>query len=48
MELRELVQSTRKSKELLDWAPKVALREGLKREYDWLSANPQRWERMSY
>jgi UDP-glucose 4-epimerase len=48
MELRSLVQSTRKSKKLLDWEPRVALREGLKREYEWLQASPYRWERMSY
>lgn len=48
MELRDLVQSTRKSRELLGWEPKVALREGLRREFEWLQANPHRWERMSY
>jgi UDP-glucose 4-epimerase len=48
MELRELVQSTAKSERLLGWTPKVALREGLAREYEWLQASPERWERMSY
>ena len=48
LELRDLVQSTRKSKELLGWEPKVMLREGLLREYEWLRASPHRWQRMSY
>jgi nucleoside-diphosphate-sugar epimerase len=48
MELRQLVQSTRKSGEILGWEPKVALREGLRDEYDWLRGSPHRWERMSY
>jgi UDP-glucose 4-epimerase len=48
MELRDLVQSTRKSGHLLDWAPKVSLRDGLREEYEWLRASPHRWVRMSY
>ncbi len=48
MELRALVMSTRKSRELLGWEPKVALREGLRLEYEWLKESPQRWEQMSY
>jgi UDP-glucose 4-epimerase len=48
LELRDLVQSTRKSRELLGWEPEVALREGLLREYEWLKASPHRWKRMSY
>jgi nucleoside-diphosphate-sugar epimerase len=48
LELRELVQSTRKSKELLGWEPTVGLRDGLLREYEWLKASPHRWQRMSY
>ena len=48
MELRELVMSTRKSKELLGWEPKVSLREGLSLEYEWLKESPHRWEQMSY
>jgi UDP-glucose 4-epimerase len=48
LELRELVQSTRKSRELLGWVPEMKLREGLAREYEWLQASPHRWQRMSY
>jgi UDP-glucose 4-epimerase len=48
LELRDLVQSTRKSRELLDWQPTVSLEEGLAREFEWLRASPERWLRMSY
>lgn len=48
LELRDLVQSTLKSRELLGWEPKVMLKEGLLREYEWLKASPHRWQRMSY
>jgi UDP-glucose 4-epimerase len=48
MELRELVQSTRKSQDLLGWKPATGLRDGLRLEYEWLKERPHRWERMSY
>jgi len=48
MELRTLIQSPQKAKDILNWEPKVPLKEGLKREWDWLVKNPSSWTKMSY
>jgi UDP-glucose 4-epimerase len=47
-ELRELVQSNEKAKQLLGWAPKVDFESGLREEYEWLSEHPGRWHTMNY
>jgi UDP-glucose 4-epimerase len=47
-ELSAMVLANGKAKELLGWEPQVMLDDGLKREFEWLSANPKRWTKMSY
>ncbi len=47
-ELKELLQSRDKAKELLGWEPKVDLAAGIKEEYQWLSEYPERWQKMNY
>jgi UDP-glucose 4-epimerase len=48
MELKTLVQSYEKARELLGWRPTVALRDGVAGEYAWLQENSGRWQRMTY
>lgn len=47
-ELKALVQSYDKANKLLGWKPTVDLGEGIKNEYEWLSKNPDRWQKMNY
>lgn len=47
-ELAVMQLSTAKAARLLGIEPKVTLREGLRREWEWLLENPQRWTTMSY
>lgn len=48
VELKKLVQSNQKAKEILGWQPKITLEGGLKVEWAWLKSNPKRWKKMSY
>jgi UDP-glucose 4-epimerase len=47
-ELQSLVQSPQKSRELLQWEPKIALSDGLKSEWEWLLSHQHRWIEMAY
>jgi len=47
-ELKTLIQSRQKAKELVGWEPKISLEEGVKKEWKWLVSNPHRWQTMSY
>jgi UDP-glucose 4-epimerase len=47
-ELQALVLDPKKAREKLGWIAKVALAEGLSREWEWLLANPDRWNKMRY
>jgi len=47
-ELQAMVLSPAKGRALLGWKPEVALKAGLKIEWEWISANPGRWKSMSY
>lgn len=48
MELRTLIQSNSKAERLLDWEPTISLGEGIRREYEWLQENRDRWRTMTY
>ena len=48
IELKTMVMSYKKAKEVLGWEPKVSLKEGLSMEYEWLKKNKGRWQKMSY
>ncbi len=47
-ELKELVQSYEKAKKMLGWEPKVDFEAGVREEYEWLTENEQRWQKMNY
>lgn len=47
-ELKELVQSYNKAKELLGWEPTVDLAYGVKEEFEWLKEHADRWLKMNY
>ena len=47
-ELDVMQLSPKKVERLLGIVPQVALREGLRREWEWLLENPHRWTTMSY
>jgi UDP-glucose 4-epimerase len=47
-ELAVMQLSTAKVARTFGLNPRVALREGLKCEWEWLNENPQRWTKMSY
>jgi UDP-glucose 4-epimerase len=47
-ELEAMVLDPTKARQLLGWQARVDLRTGLKQEWEWLRANPARWEKMSY
>ncbi len=47
-ELSAMVLANDKAKQVLGWQPEVMLDEGLRREFEWLKAHSQRWQRMSY
>ncbi|RLJ07832.1 MAG: hypothetical protein DRP16_02690 [Candidatus Aenigmatarchaeota archaeon] len=48
MELKKMVLDNRKAKKNLGWEPRVRLREGLIKEFEWLKSNKHRWKKMSY
>jgi len=47
-ELRRMCLSPAKAAAILDWKPEVDLRDGLTREWKWISDHPERWTEMSY
>ena len=47
-ELHAMRMSYAAAEKLLGWTPTVDLREGLRREWEWLQQNPHRWTEMSY
>jgi UDP-glucose 4-epimerase len=47
-ELKALVLDPAKARERLGWLAATALEEGVRREWEWLQANPQRWQQMRY
>ncbi|HEY2476862.1 MAG TPA: NAD-dependent epimerase/dehydratase family protein, partial [Candidatus Cybelea sp.] len=47
-ELNVMQLSPAKVERTFGLTPQVSLREGLKREWDWLRENPHRWTKMSY
>ena len=47
-ELKQMVLDNRRARELLGWAPRVELREGLLREFAWLREHAERWQTMHY
>ncbi|MGC1382104.1 MAG: NAD-dependent epimerase/dehydratase family protein [Candidatus Baltobacteraceae bacterium] len=47
-ELNVMQLSTAKTQRLLGVAPQIALRDGLRREWEWLNENPSRWSEMHY
>ncbi len=47
-ELGHMRMSPERAKKLVGWAPDVTLRNGLEREWRWLSEHPERWTEMSY
>lgn len=48
LELKTMILDNKKAKEMLGWKPKVTLREGLVKEFEWLKSNKHRWKEMSY
>ncbi len=48
MELKQMVLDPSKAKSFLNWEAKTNLADGLKREYQWLRENSNRWVKMSY
>jgi len=48
MELMKMVLDNKKAKKILGWEPKVELKDGLIREFEWLKSNKHRWKKMSY
>jgi UDP-glucose 4-epimerase len=47
-ELHAMRMSYQTALDTVGWKPEVALRDGLKREWDWLVGHPERWTEMSY
>ena len=47
-ELEVMQLSPKKVERTFGLAPRVTLREGLRREWEWLRENPHRWTTMSY
>jgi nucleoside-diphosphate-sugar epimerase len=37
-----------RARQVYGWEPAVALPEGLRREYDWARAHPERWQAIRY
>lgn len=48
LELKRMILDNKKAREILGWEPKVKLREGLIKEFEWLKSNRDRWKKMSY
>ncbi len=47
-ELQKMVLDNRRAGELLGWVPEVGLRDGIRKEMDWLKDNAARWVEMHY
>lgn len=47
-ELKQMILDNKKAKNYLSWEPKVDLEEGLKKEFEWLKDNKNRWMQMHY
>jgi UDP-glucose 4-epimerase len=47
-ELNIMSLNNAKAKSLFGWQPSVDLKEGIRREYKWISNAPDTWKRMSY
>lgn len=45
-ELGTMLLDMKKAKEILDWEPKIFLKDGLKKEYDWAKKNILRWDKI--
>lgn len=43
LELKKMVLDVRKAREDLGWLPRINLEEGIRREMDWASNNPDKW-----
>lgn len=48
VELKTLLQSNKKAKDIVGWVPKTTLVDGLRQEWAWLNENSHRWKKMSY
>lgn len=48
MELKQMVLDPSKAKSILNWEAKTNLADGIKKEYQWLKENSNRWVKMSY
>lgn len=46
-ELKSMVLDNKKAKNTLDWSLQVLFEEGLRREYEWLLENKNRWKKIS-
>jgi nucleoside-diphosphate-sugar epimerase len=47
-ELSALVLDPSKARERLGWIAETRLEDGVRQEWEWLGANPNRWQRMRY
>jgi len=47
-ELKTLLQSYDKAELLLGWRPTVAVKDGIREEYEWLNSHRDRWQVMNY
>lgn len=47
-EVERLIANTEKAKNLLNWAPKISLTEGLKKTIEWIQQNPEFYQVDSY
>ena len=45
-ELSTMLLDISKAKQILDWEPKVSLKDGLKNEYLWACKNLKRWDKI--
>jgi UDP-glucose 4-epimerase len=48
LELKQMVLDPSKAKSFLNWETKTNLADGIKKEYQWLKENSNRWVEMSY
>jgi len=47
-ELAHMRMSFAKAERTVGWVPRISLRDGLLREWEWLREHPDRWKEMSY
>ncbi len=47
-ELRIMSLDNSRASKLLEWKPFISLKEGIRREYQWLKRNSHRWTKLSY